>query len=137
MLSASTDDDYGYVSFDVIASRDELRVHVHFCEDIELFEHFGEKLMAFPQSPDDVVELEIGRIRSGFQGYLLLRAYCYTPNCHAALKVVVHNNADEPQAQRVEFSIPAEVASLNKLGNLLKNWQPSVKPVIDWQSQVS
>jgi len=70
----------------------------------------------FPQSPNDKVEIEIGELTAGFsRSYLLLKAYCYDANGHAALKIVTHNNASEPQAQHVEFSIPADIASLNTL----------------------
>ena len=69
----------------------------------------------FPQSPNDKVEIEIGELTAGFsRSYLLLKAYCYDANGHAALKIVTHNNAREPQAQHVEFSILADIAPLNR-----------------------
>jgi hypothetical protein len=126
------------VDFDFRASLGELQVHAHFWDIAEVFKQFGEKLMDFPQSISDVVTLEIGIVHPGFyQNYLLLKAYCYDANGHSALKIITHNNKLEPQSQRIEFSILTEAAALNKLGSLLKNWQPQEVPDIVWQAQVS
>lgn len=138
-ISASTDHD-GDIIFDILISRGTLQVQVdiYFWGDANCFEEFGEKLMTFPKSLEDIVELEIGQIRLGsHQSYLLLKAYCYDASGHSVLKIVTHNNEPEPETQRIEFSIPAEAVALNNLGKLLKNWQPSTTPEIKWQTQVS
>lgn len=136
-IVASTDYD-DYATSDLTASRAELKVHVHFWDYLDLFEQFGSKLAAFPQNLEDTVEIEIGQLLPGFsQNYLLLRAYCYDANGHAALKIVTHNNESEPQMQRIEFSIPADIAALNRLGNLLKNWLPQENSELVWQAQIS
>jgi hypothetical protein len=133
-INADFDD---YASFDVTASRGTLAVHVHFWAQANLFEQFGAQLASFPQSQHDRVEIEIGEMLPGVSPYLFLEAYCYDTNGHAALKIVTHNNASEPQAQRVEFSIPADVASLNALGRLLANWPTQGSLEVGWQAQIS
>jgi hypothetical protein len=136
-ISANSDVN-DYAAFDLTASRNTLQVHAHFWEYVNVFEQFGARLAVFPQSLDDTVEFEIGKKLPGFSGsYLLLKAYCYDANGHVALKIIVHNNASEPEAQQVEFSIPADIASLNQLGRLLKNSMPSGSSEIVWQAQVS
>jgi hypothetical protein len=136
-IAVSTDFD-DYASFDLTASRGVLHVLAHIWDYLDLFEQFGLKLATFPQNLADTVEIEIGQMQPGFsQSYLLLKAYVYDANGHAALKIVVHNNECEPQMQRVEFSIPADIASLNKLGNLLKSWLPQENSELVWQAQIS
>jgi hypothetical protein len=125
-------------AFDLTASRDALVVQVHFWDYANLFEQFGSQLANFPQNPTDKVEVEIGELIPGFsRSYLLLKAYCYDANGHAALKIVTHNNKTEPQTQRVEFSIPADIASLNTLGKLLRSWSPQGNAELVWQAQLS
>jgi hypothetical protein len=136
-ISASSYSD-DYAAFDLTASRNTLQVHAHFWEYINVFEQFGARLAIFPQSLGDTVEFEVGKSLPGFSSsYLLLKAYCYDANGHVALKITVHNNALEPEAQQVEFSIPADIASLNQLGRLLKNSLPVGSSEIVWQAQIS
>lgn len=136
-ISTSTDQD-GDTTFDIVISQGTVQTHVCFWGETSLFQQFGQELTAFPKSISDGVEIEIGQIGLGsYQNYLLLRAYCYDANGHSALKIVTHNNEAEPQTQRIEFSIPAEAAALNRLGNQLKSWEPAVTPELAWKAQTS
>ena len=93
----------------------------------------GEQLDSFPQSAVACIVFELGNVGS----YLMLEAYCYDVQGHAALRIVMANNEEAPCGERLEFSIVAEAASLNTLGRLLMNWQTENDTEITWQAQVS
>lgn len=137
IISASTDFD-GDTSFDVSIRLGALQIQVYFWGEADWFRQFGEGLSAFPASIDDVIEFEVGQIKPpSHQNYLLIRAYCYDGSGHSALKIIMHNNEPEPHALYTEFSIPTEAAALNTLGNRLKNWQPSERPELVWETQIN
>lgn len=136
-MVASTDCD-NYAAFDLRASLGALNIEVHFWDYSDLFQSFGSQLAAFPHALGEEVQIEIGKQLVGLsRSYLLLKAYCFDAQGHAALKIVTQNNEAEPQAQRVEFSIPADISSLNKLGTLLKNWSPQGNSEVIWQAHIS
>ena len=136
-VSAENGYDQDY-SFDITVRKGDFSIRAYLWDEPQAFERFGEKLAAFPSSQTDTVELQVGTIKPGRgQDYLLLQAYCYDANGHTALKVVMHNNKPEPHEHMIEFSIPAEVAALNKLGRMLQNWTPKTKIEINWLAQVS
>jgi hypothetical protein len=136
-ISAENGYDRDY-SFDITIRKGDFSIHTNLWDEPQAFERFGEKLTTFPRSLTDTVELQVGAIRSSpGQDYLFLKAYCYDANGHTALKVVMHINKPEPHEQMIEFSIPAEVVALNKLGRMLQTWPLKTKVEINWRAQVS
>ncbi|GAA4375518.1 hypothetical protein [Hymenobacter koreensis] len=124
--------------FDIEISTPDLKVHSYFWGDVDSFSEFGAGLRGFPRRIDDMVVFETGEESIGLgYPYLLLTAACYDHFGHSALQIVVNNNELLPRAQRLEFFIPAEVASINALGNLLSNWKCDVDSEVLWEAQTS
>jgi hypothetical protein len=125
-------------SFDITVKKEGFQLHAYLWEEPQAFARFGKKLAAFPRSQDDTPEFQVGIITpSDGREYLLLKAFCYDANGHAALKVVMHNKKPEPHEQIIEFSIRTDVAALNKLGKMLQNWTPETEIEVNWRAQVS
>lgn len=130
--------DYGYASFDVSIMAADLKGHVNFLGDTKAWQLFGHQLQTFPQHTASKVAFESGLGDESILGdYLLLEAYCYDAMGHAALRIITDNKEQDPMRRRLEFSIPAETASINYLGRLLANWQVENNPEITWQAQTS
>jgi hypothetical protein len=96
------------------------------------FKNFGNGLIAFPKSIEDVVKYEHGKIDKRVDCYILLRAFCYERNGHCAIHIKIENNGVEPYTSRGEFYIMTVPASLNELGQLLFNWNPETREEIIW-----
>ena len=108
---ASVDYDEG-CAFAVAVSKGTSRSQVLLWGDADTWQDFGQQLTAFPGHAADYVLFEAG----SFPARLILKAYCYNAQGHAALRVVIDNSEEEPGRCRLDFSIPAQVASRNRLG---------------------
>ena len=131
--SVDYDDD---CMFEVVVSQGTIESRSHFYGHTDTWKEFGRRLIAFPGDITEHVVFETGQRHSNF-AYLSLRAYCYDPRGHAAVKVIADNNDADPYRCKVEFSIPTEVASINKLGQCLLNWQIKNHAEIVWRAQTS
>ena len=63
-----------------------------------------------------------------------MSAFCFDATGQSAVKVIVDNQADIPRYQRSEFYIISEPATLNRLGQKLKNWSPDKEKELTWHS---
>ena len=122
--------------FEVVVSQGAIESCTHFYGDADTWKDFGNRLVAFPRDITERVVFETGQRHSNF-AYMSLSAYCYDPQGHAAVKVIADNNAADPYRCKLEFSIPSEVASINKIGQFLLNWQIKNYAAIVWQAQTS
>ncbi len=108
-------------------------MHMHFYGNMATWKWFGKRLIAFSQTTKDYVLFDT----PSYAAQLTLKSYCYDPLGHAAIQVVFHINEAHPYRCRLDFSLPAEVASINKLGQLLSGWQISDGSQIIWQAVTS
>ncbi|MCC2546984.1 hypothetical protein LJY25_11050 [Hymenobacter sp. BT175] len=115
---------------------DTIEAHMHFDAYTDDWSEFGGKLMSFPKNPADSVVFEAGIDSSGYD-FLVLKAYCYDAAGHAAVSVLLDNNQDLPRRCRLEFSIPADAASINLLGSMLYNWKVEHSSELLWEAQIS
>jgi hypothetical protein len=53
------------------------------------------------------------------------------------LYIILDNQECLPHKCRIEFSIIAEAASINKLGLQLFNWKVEQQDTIEWKAQIS
>lgn len=99
------------------------------------FENFAHGLLIFPKNIHDAVKYELGEIGDKWAYYILLRAFCYETNGYSAIHVKVDNNKKEPNTNKSEFYITTYPASLNKFGQLLKDWDPKTEKEIVWRAE--
>ena len=116
-------DYFGEGPCDITIVKDKLEAHVYLFADAAMWRNFGRELIDFPRHADERVTLDASRY-DPFRDSLFLEAYCYDPQGHTALRVVVGNNQDAPYGYKLDFSIPAEAASLNQLGQLFLRYIP-------------
>lgn len=97
------------------------------------FQDFANKLTEFPKSIQHKVTYELGEKGNKWAYYLFIEAYCIEPNGRSALKIEAINNDLEPLYHISKFEIESEPASLNRLGNKLKTWNPLKEKVFEWR----
>jgi len=96
------------------------------------FKEFATRLLSFPKSIKDNVKYELGEIDERWAYYIHLEVFCYENNGYSAIHVIVDNNRKRPFTNKSEFYIKTVPASLNKLGQLLYNWNPKIVKEILW-----
>jgi len=126
----------GDCEFDVIVSKGTIENHLQFYGDTDTWKAFGKQLTDFPQNAAECVVFDASHCGS-YLDSLLFEAYCYDAQGHAALRIVVDNNEDKQRRCKLDFSILAEAASINRLGYFLLNWQVENGSEIVWEAQTS
>jgi hypothetical protein len=96
------------------------------------FQDFADGLCSFPKNIDAEVKYELGEQGQKWAYYILLRAFCFENNGHTAIQIKIDNNGIEPHKSNSEFYILTVPASINTLGQKLKNWNPKIDNEIEW-----
>lgn len=135
-IAASVDYDE-YCTFEVTISKGTIETHLHFYGHSDTWKNFGAQLMAFPQDAAHKVMFQEGNDDNYGPWFLSIKAYCYDHQGHTALHIIMDNQERLPQKCRVEFSVLAEAASINKLGLILFNWEIKQQHTIEWKAQTS
>jgi hypothetical protein len=105
---------------------------INFYGYLDEFENFANGLLTFPKTINDTVKYELGEVGNNWAYYILLRVFCYDTNGYSAIHIKVDNNKTEPETNKCEFYITTYPASLNKFGQLLKDWNPKIEKEIVW-----
>lgn len=105
-----------------------------FYSHANIFKAFGTSLINFPKNINEVIVFQLGEDDERYSEYLNLKAFCYDNSGHSVLRVVADNNAKGVIGYRTEFSIFAEAASLNVLGETLVKWNPELEKEFFWES---
>ena len=99
------------------------------------FNEFANGLLSFPKTITDKVKYELGERGERWAYYILLDVFCYENNGHSAIHVVIDNNGKRPNTNKSEFYITTVPASLNKLGQILLDWNPTKEKEITWTAE--
>jgi hypothetical protein len=99
------------------------------------FKEFATGLLSFPKTLTDNVKYELGESGERWAYYILLEVFCYENNGHSAIHIMVDNNGKKPYTNKSEFYITTVPASLNKFGQLLKDWNPITEKEISWTAE--
>jgi len=97
------------------------------------FQDFATNLVEFPKTTQDKATYELGEKGDKWAYHLLIEAYCIEPNGRSALKIEATNNGVGPAYHDSKFEIESEPASLNRLGNRLKTWNPLEEKDFEWR----
>jgi len=83
-------------------------------------EEIGNGLTNFPKRIGDEYKYEAGssRLEDNYAYHFILRAYTTGSSGHCALQFTINKNSSPPHEGICTFSIPAEVAAINRLGKL-------------------
>ena len=105
----------------------------YYCNASDL-EDIGKALRSFPRKVPDAYSYEIGSSRpeDNFAYHFALHAYTTDNRGHCAIQVVIDNNQDRPDEGACRFSILAEPAAINRLGNLLMEFAKLKHHELNW-----
>ena len=118
--------------FQITLSNSTTLTNFHFYEYTDGFKEFANELISFPKNINDLVIYEVGKNVKSWAYHMFLKIYCYSPNGYSAIHVKIDNHKELPYSNKVEFAIIAVPASINKLGNLLRDWNPEVQNELIW-----
>lgn len=99
------------------------------------FQNFADGLCTFPKSIKAEIKYELGEQGQKWVYYIMLRVFCYENDGHSAVQIKIDNNRTEPNKSYSEFYILTVPASINKLGERLKNWNPKTENEIEWTAE--
>ena len=98
------------------------RVEQEFYTDPSTLLDLADRLRAFPTHHQDEVLLEMGHKSPDWAHWVILRVFVVDTAGHAAVTIDVGNNGDWRRERAARFSIGCDVASLNRLGDELRDW---------------
>lgn len=116
------DDDTAFV---IRVNNDKCSASLEFYGTPEEFADFGVELTEFPRNINHEVHYPPrGSYNPNitYAYFLTIKAFCYDPNGHAALEIVIDTNGLRVDDYKVRFCIETDVATLNRFGQRLKNW---------------
>ena len=97
----------------------------------------GRQLVDFTGTRSHEVVYELGSEKPSdrFAFFLSLRVKPLDSSGHCAVHIRLNNNQEPPSRELMEFSIMANVADLNRLGNLLIGFGRLQHGVLEWHVQ--
>lgn len=129
-------DDDGLFELEIFVSNGQISTSLGFWAYGDDFKEFGTQLTDFPNSLKHTVTFELGEDQNNgemqWAYYLLLNVFCFAATGQSAIRIITDNHRETPEYQRCEFYIKAEPSSLNRLGNELKNWDPTSEREFQW-----
>ena len=121
----------GFLQIEVSASNGVFMSTIDTYLNFEELEEFGRKLRDFGQSIKDEVILEVGADNDDAYHYLFLRVYIYDNVGHEALQVKMRRNGEPVVRATADFSMPTEIASLNRLGKNISEWNYLIENTLE------
>lgn len=125
------EDDNDFTKFRIFFANEIASASLEFYNYIDCFNDFASKLESFPISAKESITFEVGGDSEKWAYYLVLKINC-EPNGNSALYIKLDNHQTDLDLIKSEFFIKTVPASLNKLGQILKSWNPKDKNEITW-----
>jgi len=113
------------IQYQIWLKNTDTSTSIKFYNYSDFFKNFANNLMSFPKGVNEEVLLEIDE--SSF-----FKIYCYQPTGHTAIHIKIDNNSNHPYTNKCEFFIKTIPASINILGETLKNWNPETQNEFIW-----
>jgi hypothetical protein len=106
----------------------------YYCNADDL-KKLGKKLADFTGPPKEAIVYDLGSEdpRDRFAFFLSIRVTPLDSSGHCAVVIRLNNNEEPPGKQVTEFSIRADVADINRLGDLLIGFGKLQHRVLDWR----
>jgi len=127
------DKEEGYIKYEIYFNNGYCASTLEFYAYSDEFQEFSLSLIDFPKSIKDKVIYELGERGNNWRYYLLIQVYCVEPTGRSALKIISTKNGVGIDSHDCKFEIESEVASINKLGIGLKNWNPMKQKQFVWK----
>lgn len=123
------------ITFQVELTNDISSTSIEFYGYADEFQNFANELCLFPKSIESEVKYELGEQGDKWAYFILLKAFCYENNGLSAIQIKIDNNRKKPFKNYSEFYILTVPASINKLGQQLKSWNPKKENEIVWTAE--
>ena len=97
---------------------------VDFYCNVEDLTEIGQQFKNFPQKIGDEYQYEYGseNPKDNYYSYFLFRVYTTDSLGHCAIQIAMNTNYIEPHEGSCKFSIKAEAAAINRLGELFERF---------------
>ncbi|MCK4917978.1 MAG: hypothetical protein KAS51_07170 [Candidatus Omnitrophica bacterium] len=105
----------------------------YYC-NVSDFVEISKVLIKFPSRTPGEYLYELGSEKPGdrFAFYFRLKSYTTDSVGHCAIQLKMNNNSDCPDEEMCKFSIPADVADINRLGKLIKKFSQLEHTCLLW-----
>jgi hypothetical protein len=105
----------------------------YYCNASDLVE-ISKSFINFPSGTPDKYLYELGseNPEDRFAFYFKLKCYTIDAVGHCAIQLKMNNNSDCPDEGMCEFSIPADAADINRLGELIKKFSQLENTSLIW-----
>ena len=124
-----------HLNLHIEAANERVNGNLEYYCNAEDLTKLGKQLADFTGTPKDEVVYELGsedpRVRFAF--CLSLRVLRLDSIGHCAILIRLNNNREPAERQVTEFSIRAEVADINRLGDLLIAFGRLGHRVLEWR----
>lgn len=104
----------------------------------EALKEIGNGLREFPKVSNDEYIFEYGSDdpKENLYCHFVLRAYTIDSVGHAAIQFVISNNSEEPYEGKCRFSIQADAASINRLGEKFLRFSKLNELEFEWSPRL-
>ena len=121
-LSQTWEDSDGMFQYWFAASLGEHGTAVEFYAYPDELADFGRQLSDFSGQENNEPLFECGSPKEPSHSWLRLQAYAFDSLGHSAFQISTNCNGARQVRTSSNFSCPLEVASINRLGNMLTRW---------------
>lgn len=113
------------LQLEISASNGQFSGNTDFYCDADELGEIGRALRAFPAKIGDEYVYTYGSDDPTGRAYRLLVLRAYTTDClgHCALQIAINTNSKEPEEGLCRFSIQAEPAAINRLGEAFEKFR--------------
>ncbi len=124
-----------HLNLEITASNGSMRGELeYYCNAKDLM-HVGSEMRAYAGNQEAIIVYELGseKPQDRFAFFLSIRVKAVDSRGHCQVRIRLNNNAPPPEGELTEFSIAAEVADINRLGELLVEFGQLKHRVLVWQ----
>jgi hypothetical protein len=117
--------EYDDTTFRIKANNENCAASLIFYGTPDEFAKFGAELIDFPKNINQEVHYPPQGAYSEdvlYVYFLTIKAFCYDPNGHAALKITIDTHGSLSDHYQAAFFIKTDVATLNRFGQKLAGW---------------
>jgi hypothetical protein len=124
-----------HIELHVEASNGRQHASIEYYTNADDLPALGDALMQFPftDSKEHIYEIGTEEPAARFAYHLRFRFFLIRPIGDSGIEIRFHNNREAaPDREIAEFTIPCEVAGINRLGKLLKDFGRLQHRVLEW-----
>ena len=124
-----------HIELQVEASNDRQHASIEYYTNADDLPALGDALMKFPftDSKEHIYEIGTEDPTARFAYHLYFRFFLIRPTGDSGIEIRFHNNREAaPDREIAEFTIPCQVAGINRLGKLLKDFGRLQHRVLEW-----